>query len=388
MAYDVTGKQKFVLRGGVGLFYDRPSGNSIYAQVQNPPSTRNVTVRYGTLQDARQRAVRDRRRARRCRCSSTRADCRRPSQWNVGVQMMLPWATSLDVEYVGQHTRTTSSSSVNLNAIDFGAAFPAQNQDRRSARRRPGRSAVTDRPDAADPGYGNVNMQMSRGWVTYHSLQLSFQRRFQNGLSFGFNDTIGLSSTGSVGARLQHTADGTFTMRDDQAQAEELLQQDPVRHTMQGELHVGSAGPEERSGSALRALGFVVNDWQLSGIWTGIDRLGLHRRLQLPERRRQREPDRLARLRRARAHRRRSGRRAAAATRTSQFNTSAFQGPLVQQRRPRVGPGLPAGLLHERARPRDRGGDSLQVMMGDSMARHRSGDVPLAPVSLRSVACQ
>ena len=64
---------------------------------------------------------------------------------------------------------------------------------------------------------------MSRGWSTYHSLQLSFQRRFSNGLSFGFNDTIGLYDTGSTGARLQHNADGTYSYRADQAQADELL---------------------------------------------------------------------------------------------------------------------------------------------------------------------
>ena len=49
-------------------------------------------------------------------------------QWNVGVQMMLPWSSSLDVEYVGQHGYN-SVETVNLNAVDFGAAFLPQNQD-------------------------------------------------------------------------------------------------------------------------------------------------------------------------------------------------------------------------------------------------------------------
>src|SRR4030095_161720 len=50
MAYDLTGAQKFVFRGGGGLFYDRPNGNDIYAQVTNPPAVQNVTVRYAQLQ--------------------------------------------------------------------------------------------------------------------------------------------------------------------------------------------------------------------------------------------------------------------------------------------------------------------------------------------------
>ena len=49
-AYDLTGEQKIVLRGGAGLFFDRPAGNSIYAHVQNPPTVRNLTLRYSTLQ--------------------------------------------------------------------------------------------------------------------------------------------------------------------------------------------------------------------------------------------------------------------------------------------------------------------------------------------------
>ena len=39
-----------ILRGGVGLFYDRPFGNSVISMPGNPPSSKNVTVRYGQLQ--------------------------------------------------------------------------------------------------------------------------------------------------------------------------------------------------------------------------------------------------------------------------------------------------------------------------------------------------
>ena len=49
-AYDVTGQQKIVVRGGGGLFFDRPSGNSVFDQILNPPTQQNVTVRYGELQ--------------------------------------------------------------------------------------------------------------------------------------------------------------------------------------------------------------------------------------------------------------------------------------------------------------------------------------------------
>ena len=50
-AWDVKGDQTFVVRGGIGLFFDRPPANSIYGTVNNPPASQNVTVRYGLLQD-------------------------------------------------------------------------------------------------------------------------------------------------------------------------------------------------------------------------------------------------------------------------------------------------------------------------------------------------
>ena len=128
MAYDLTGEQRFVLRGGGGLFFDRPSGNSVFAQVLNPPTLQNVTVRYGSCRRSAAAA------------STTEAppalsvyeyDSALPSstQWNAGVQMTLPWATALDVVVRRparlQHRRRT----INLNAVDFGAAFLPQNQD-------------------------------------------------------------------------------------------------------------------------------------------------------------------------------------------------------------------------------------------------------------------
>ena len=51
MAYDVTGEQKIVLRGGLGLFFDRPSSTTFSGGVNNPPTSGTVTVRYAQLQN-------------------------------------------------------------------------------------------------------------------------------------------------------------------------------------------------------------------------------------------------------------------------------------------------------------------------------------------------
>ena len=168
----------------------------------------------------------------------------------------------------------------------------------------------------AYPRLQRDHQQRSRGWRTYHSLQLSFNRRFRNGVSFGFNDTIGLSDTAAAGAapaaRRRRLVSRSAPIRRRPTSCSATTTR--VAHIMQGELRVGSAGPQS-SQPALRAVGYV--DQRLAALGhlvgrrrdraTGVQRL--HRRLQLPERRRQREPDRLARLRRARPHRRRSRQR-------------------------------------------------------------------------------
>ena len=191
------------------------------------------------------------------------------TQWNGGVQMTLPWATALDVEYVGQHSYNTLEEREHQRDRFRGGVPAAEPGPDAGASATPGATAVLDRSDARRSAATAASTSSSgRGWSTYHSLQFSFKRRFSNGVSFGFNDTIGLYDHQSTGARLQHNADGIVPYRADQAEADELLgRRQPGRAHDEGELRVGPAGPQERR-SALRAIGLVVNDWQLSGIWT------------------------------------------------------------------------------------------------------------------------
>src|SRR5438552_9828058 len=50
-AYDVTGKQKLVVRGGAGIFYDRFQGNETFDMLTNPPTTLSPTVVNGFVRD-------------------------------------------------------------------------------------------------------------------------------------------------------------------------------------------------------------------------------------------------------------------------------------------------------------------------------------------------
>jgi hypothetical protein len=184
----------------------------------------------------------------------------------------LPWFTTVDVEYVGQHS-WGAPQSVNINAVDFGAAFLEPYRDVTLApNATPGATAVVTDLMRGYRGYGSISRRMSINWQTFHSVQLSFLRRFKNGLSFGFNDTITLYNHTNSGARLQHDpVTGQFSYRSDQQAADDLFQTDPQRHIMKGNF-VWDLPDLKRSQSTLRAIGMVVNDWQLSGIWTASTR--------------------------------------------------------------------------------------------------------------------
>ncbi len=270
MAYDITGEQKAVLRGGIGVYYDRPSSTTFSGGVNNPPTSATITVQYSQLQSLGSTGLTTQGAPT---LNAFPRDIKLPTsvQWNSGVQMALPWATSLDMSYVGQHSYNTFNG-VNINAIDFGVGFLPQYQDPTVTPGTLGSTILPTNSLRAIRGYGTITQQQNRGWRTYHSIQASLNRRFRNGLSFGFTDTISLYDHQQSGARLQHNPDGSFTYRADQAEADRLLgDNNPPLHLMRANF-VWDMPDIKSSGAAWRALGLIVNDWQMSGIWAGARR--------------------------------------------------------------------------------------------------------------------
>jgi hypothetical protein len=121
-------------------------------------------------------------------------------------------------------------------------------------------------------GLGNINQNTTEFYDTYHSIQTAFQRRFQSGFSFGVNYTLGLSLEGNTGLqkRLQHDPNtGAISVRADQAEYEELNKQlNLQRHVMNANA-VWDMPDLQTSGSGAgkKALGYILNDWQLSGVF-------------------------------------------------------------------------------------------------------------------------
>jgi Carboxypeptidase regulatory-like domain len=272
-AYDLTGVQKVIVRGGAGLYYDRPDGNTVFSIPGNPPIATAQDLRNGMLQTLGKGL-------------STvgvpalvivQYDAKVPAswQWNGGVQMMMPWSTSLDVSYVGNHGYNRlggfqGGTTVNLNAVDFGAAYLTQNQDPTlvGSSTVPGATAYTTNLLRPFRGLSNINQNTTEFWDTYHSLQTSFNRRFRDGFAFGLNYTYGISFKGNTGLqkRLEHAADGTISIRADQAQYEDLLKfLDRRPHIIKANAVWALPKVSSRLGPV---VGAALNDWQLAGVLT------------------------------------------------------------------------------------------------------------------------
>jgi hypothetical protein len=277
IAHDLTGTQRFIVRGNVGLFYDRPEGSSTVNQIGNSPNSTATTVRHAQLQALEAGGLTT---PAPAQLRIFQYDAKIPAtwQWGGGIQVALPLAAALDVSYVASHGYDLVNSSgppADINAPDFGAAFLPGNQDPTLSSPWPGGAALPT--DLLRPfrGYGAINMQWPRFWNDFHSIQTSFHRRFYRGLQLGFNYTLTLRQKGindlspASGVRLVHNPDGRFTDAPDQGEAEALLADNGLRRHFLKASFVWDLPDVRGASTAMRTLGLIANDWQLSGIWTG-----------------------------------------------------------------------------------------------------------------------
>jgi hypothetical protein len=270
LAYDLKGDQSLVVRGGVGVFYDRTDGNTVFSVPNNPPIAETTTLVNGRLQTLGSGISTQG--ASDLRIMQYDGNVPSQTQWNAGVQLALPWASTLDVSYVGNHGFNRHGSTVNLNQVNLGAAYVPENQDptRAGTSSVPGATALPTNLLRPLRGYGSINEQPFTYSDTYHSIQSSFNRRFRGGMSFGVNYTWSLSFTGNTGLpkRLQHDPDGSFTVRADQAEYEALNKNLSIQpHVLRGNV-VWDLPDIQGDGAAMRVVGAVLNDWQLSSIFS------------------------------------------------------------------------------------------------------------------------
>jgi hypothetical protein len=259
--YDFTGEAVTILRGGWGIFYDRPQGNMVFDMIANAPGVLNSTVQWGTLQGLTSGGG-DPNPVLAMNPTVYGFDPPKTTQWNLGVQRKLFKNFMFDLAYVGS-TSDNLLRQVQINSLPFGATFAAANQDpTRAASTTPGVTALpTDvlRPYA---GYGDIRMWDYSGYGNYHSLQTGINRRYDNGFMFSFFYVW----SKALGINNDDFAAGVPNQTDEQIRRLDysLTNYDRPHNFATNFVY---QTPEV---SQSKALGLLVNNWQISGVyfWT------------------------------------------------------------------------------------------------------------------------
>jgi hypothetical protein len=181
LAWDPFGNGRTAVRMGGGFFYNPGAdagtlGNLFF----NPPAIYNPTQYYGTVATA-----------------ANGTGLLSPSGFsrtidpnhkivtayhaNAGIQRDLGHLMALDVAYVGSFGRHLSET-VNLNNPYYGATLLPQNQN-------PQGGTLNDNYFRPYQGYGAFSQQIFEGNSSYHSLQVTLNKRFSHGIQYGVSYT-------------------------------------------------------------------------------------------------------------------------------------------------------------------------------------------------------
>jgi hypothetical protein len=183
-----THDERWVIRGGVGLFFDKPEGNVIFSQTNLPPFVPSISVENANLsnplagQTAGAAVLGD--------ISALDPDMKLPRQWqySVGVQRELPGGHFAEVTYVGNKGRNLLwQPNINNPSFDVVVANQALPQALRAA-------TNFLRPYQ---GYSNINQRRSDSFSDHNSLQMYLNRRRGDiiyAVSYTFGKTTGLGS--------------------------------------------------------------------------------------------------------------------------------------------------------------------------------------------------
>lgn len=255
-AYDVTGKQTMVVRGGFGIFYDRFQGNEIFDELTNPPTTFQPQLVNGLISQINPAT------ALLAPSSLTGLDYngKFPTvmNFNFGIQTELPFRFVLDTAYVGSQSRHLLDK-INLNAIPYGATFLPQNQDpTKNPKAQLGSSAYDANFLRPFPGYGDIAIHREGSSANYNSLQVSVNRRFSGGFFFGlaytWSKALGITS-----------ADGDYVRID---QYNRLANYGPLSFDRTHTFVLNSIYnlPSFFKHNAVGHL--LLDGWQMSGVFT------------------------------------------------------------------------------------------------------------------------
>jgi len=181
-SWDVFGDATTALRGGFGTNFNPRNGSGITGDLQsNPPIVYQPQILYGNTTNYRDNAGNGTYTPPSFSDSLNRSNVpARIYNATLGIQRRLPFGTVLDVAYVGTFARHIGEKS-NLNSLPYGTHFLAANFD-------PSQKSPQSLPDdylRPYQGYSTIPFLNFDGNSSYHSLQVSAQRRLSRGFQYG-----------------------------------------------------------------------------------------------------------------------------------------------------------------------------------------------------------
>jgi len=255
--YDISGNYTTIIRGGFGIFHDRPQGNMVFDQIANAPGMLQPELQWGLLQGLGS-ASGDPDPTLTLNPTAYEFTPAKVYAWNVGLQHKLWHNITFDIAYVGNSSKDLLSQE-QINAVPYGAKFLPENQDPTKAPSSvPGANALPDDFLRPYQGYGGVRLWGYKGYANYHSLQTSIQRRFDNGFMFSvfyvWSKALGINNNDYATIRPNAT--------EDEVRRADYSYTDYDRpHTFV--VNFIYQTPKVADG----ALGYIANDWQISGVY-------------------------------------------------------------------------------------------------------------------------
>jgi hypothetical protein len=169
-AYDLTGRQRTVLRGAYGLFFERIQGDAYFNTVNNPPFIQQPIISSGNIENPAKGVTVA---LLPSSVYSYQVDAAIPTvqQYNVGLQQRVGRDALLDVSYVG-------NSAWHL----YEGTLPNQLRLGTMLRVPPGTDPNSLRPY---PGLANINQLSTSANSNYNSLQVQLRKQMPTGGMLG-----------------------------------------------------------------------------------------------------------------------------------------------------------------------------------------------------------
>jgi hypothetical protein len=167
-AYSPTGDNKTAIRGGFGIFYDKPEGNIIFSSVNIPPFTDSAQFENGNLSNIRGAAASAVAPFGEIQTIDPNLVLPYVMSYSLSVQRELPWGIFGEVAYVGNQARhllrQPDINQPTFEALRANAALP---------------SAQRASTNALRPykGYSSIRMRLSDSTANYNSLQVYAAKR-------------------------------------------------------------------------------------------------------------------------------------------------------------------------------------------------------------------